>query len=155
MDYIVSGLPLAAFQPLFGLDDTALRAHDAVRVRADATPGFPCRITLEDAAPGESLLLLHWTHQPAGTPYRSGGPIFVRESALATARVRNAVPPQQRDRLLSVRGYDADGWMHDADVVDGTQLEATIERLFADPRIAYLHVHNARRGCYACRIDRG
>ena len=45
--------------------------------------------------------------------------------------------------------------MHDADVVDGTQLEATIERLFADPRIAYLHAHNARRGCYACRIDRG
>ena len=155
MDYVVSGLPLAAFQPLFGLDDAALRAHGAVRVRADATPGFPCRITLEDAAPGESLLLLHWTHKPAGTPYRSGGPIFVRESALATARVRNAVPPQQRDRLLSVRSYDADGWMHDADVVEGTQLEATIERLFADPRIAYLHVHNARRGCYACRIDRG
>lgn len=155
MDYVVSGLPLAAFQPLFGLDDAALRAHGAVRVRADATPGFPCRITLEDAAPGESLLLLHWTHQPAGTPYRSDGPIFVRESARATARVRNAVPPQQRDRLLSVRGYDADGWMHDADVVDGTRLEATIERLFADPRIAYLHAHNARRGCYACRIDRG
>lgn len=155
MDYIVSGLPLARFQPLFGLDDAALRAHGAVRVHADAMPGFPCRITLEDAAPGESLLLLHWQHQPADTPYRSGGPIFVREAALATARVRNAILPQQRDRLLSVRGYDADGWMHDADVLEGVQLEVAIERFFADPRIACLHVHNARRGCYACRIDRG
>ena len=79
----------------------------------------------------------------------------MRESALATARLRNVVPPQQRDRLLSVRGYDDDGWMHDADVVEGTQLEAVIERFFKDPRLAYLHVHNARRGCYACRIDRG
>ncbi|QNU15260.1 DUF1203 domain-containing protein [Thermomonas sp. XSG] len=154
MEYIVSGLPLAPFEPLFGLGDAALRAHGAVRIRADARPGFPCRITLEDAAPGESLLLLHWQHQPAATPYRSGGPIFVREGARATARVRNAIPPQQRERLLSVRGYDADGWMHDADVLEGTQLETAIERFFQDPRIACLHVHNARRGCYACRSDR-
>lgn len=154
MDYIVSGLPLEAFQPLFGLDDAALRTHRAVRVRADAAPGFPCRVTLDDAAPGESLLLLHWQHQHADTPYRSGGPIFVREAALATARVRNAIPLQQRDRLLSVRGYDASGWMHHADVLEGTQLEAAIGRFFDDPRIDYLHVHNARRGCYACRIDR-
>ncbi|ODU42919.1 MAG: hypothetical protein ABS98_13825 [Lysobacteraceae bacterium SCN 69-48] len=155
MDYVVSGLPLAPFEPLFGLDDAALRARGAVRVRADAVPGFPCRVTLEDAQPGESLLLLHWTHQPTDTPYRNGGPIFVREAARATARLHNAIPPQQRERLLSVRGYDAAGWMHDADVVEGTQLETVIERFFKDPRIAYLHVHNARRGCYACRIDRG
>lgn len=44
--------------------------------------------------------------------------------------------------------------MHDADVLEGTQLETAIERFFQDPRIACLHVHNARRGCYACRIDR-
>lgn len=154
MDYIVSGLPLSPFLPLFHLDDAALRARGVVRVRADAMPGFPCRITLEDAAPGESLLLLHWQHQPADTPYRAGGPIYVREQAQATARLRNGIPRQQRERLLSVRGYDADGWMHDADVVDGTRLEAAIERFFSDPRIDCLHVHNARRGCYACRIDR-
>ena len=79
----------------------------------------------------------------------------MRESAKASARFRNAIPAQQRGRLLSVRAYDGDGGMRDADVVEGVALEALVARFFADARVAFLHVHNARRGCYACRIDRG
>lgn len=155
MAYIVKGLPWEPFQPLFGLGEDALRARGVTRMVADARPGYPCRVTLEDAEPGESLLLLNWRHLDVDTPYRADGPIFVRESAIATREVRNAIPEQQRDRLLSVRAYDADGWMRDADVVDGVALEALVARFFADPRIAFLHAHNARRGCYACRIERG
>jgi hypothetical protein len=155
MDYVISGLPLPPFQSLFELDETSLRAHGAVRVVADAHPGYPCRITLQDAEPGERLLLLPWTHLDADTPYRAGGPIFVREAASASAVFRNEIPEQQRSRLLSVRAYDADGWMRDAEVDEGVRLDALIARFFADPQVAYLHVHNARRGCYACRIDRG
>lgn len=155
MDYTVRGLPLAPFQSLFGLPDAELRAHGAARVLADAVPGFPCRVTLEDAPPGESLLLLNWRHLDADSPYRADGPIFVRERAVETRVVRNAIPEQQRSRLLSVRAYDAGGWMRDADVVEGIDLEPLIARLFADPEVGYLHVHNARRGCYACRVDRG
>jgi hypothetical protein len=155
MDYVIRGLPLPPFQPLFGLDDVALRAYGAVRVIADAKPGYPCRVTLQDAEPGERLLLLPWTHLDVDTPYRAGGPIFVRESALAQGVFRNMVPEQQRGRLLSVRAYDADGWMRDAEVDEGVRLEALIERFFADPQVACLQVHNARRGCYACRVDRG
>jgi len=154
MDYLVSGLPPGPFLPLFGRDDAALRAHGAARIVADASPGYPCRVTLEDAAPGETLLLLHWPHLDVRTPYRSGGPIFVREAATRAAVFRNRVPEQQRSRLLSVRAYDVAGWMRDAEVDEGTRLEALIERFFADPGIAFLHVHNARRGCYACRVDR-
>lgn len=155
MDYLVKGLPLDTFQPLFGLSDEALRERGVVRCVADAKPGFPCRITLQDAEPGETLLLLNWRHQDADTPYRSDGPIFVRESALSTFEARNEIPEQQRTRLLSVRAYDQAGWMHAADVVEGAELEPLIEKFFADPNIGYLHAHNARRGCYACRIDRG
>ena len=155
MDYIVSGLPLDPFQPLLGLDDAALAARGITRMRVDVKPGFPCRITLEDAEPGETVLLLNWRHLDGDTPYRSDGPIFVRESALETRVVRNAIPEQQRSRLLSVRAYDGDGWMRDAEVVEGAGLEPLIARFFADPEVGYLHVHNARRGCYACRVDRG
>ncbi len=154
MDYFVRGLPLAPFQYLFGMDDAGLRARGTARMTADSKPGYPCRITLEDAEPGETLLLLNWRHLDADSPYRSDGPIFVRESAAATREVCNAIPDQQRSRLLSVRAYDADGWMHDAEVIEGVGLEALIERFFSDPHIAFLHAHNARRGCYACRIDR-
>ena len=155
MDYIVRGLPLAPFAPLFGMNEAELRARGVTRVVADAKPGYPCRITLEDAEPGETLLLLNWRHLDADSPYRSDGPIFVREGATATRELRNAIPQQQRSRLLSVRAYDAGGWMRDAEVVEGIALEALVERFLADPRVAFLHAHNARRGCYACSIERG
>lgn len=155
MGYIVRGLPVQEFRALFGLGHEALRERGVVRQWAAAKPSYPCRITLQDAEPGESLLLLAWEHQDAGTPYRSGGPIFVRESATATFEARNHIPEQQRSRLLSLRAYDEAGWMHRADVVEGTGLESLIGSIFADPKIEYLHVHNAPRGCYACRIDRG
>ena len=154
MDYVISGLPLQPFQQLFGLDDAELARRGAVRMTADSKPGFPCRITLQDAEAGETLLLLNWRHHDADTPYRADGPIFVRESARQTCASRNAVPEQQRGRLLSVRAYDAAGWMQDAEVVEGVALEALIGRWFDNAAIAYLHVHNARRGCYACRVDR-
>jgi hypothetical protein len=100
------------------------------------------------------MLLLSYAHQPAGTPYASAGPIFIRRTAVATRTSLNEVPEQQRRRLLSVRAYDHRDWMVDAEVQEGTQLEALIERFLANPQVSYLHVHNARRGCYACRIDR-
>jgi hypothetical protein len=45
--------------------------------------------------------------------------------------------------------------MTDAEVVEGTALEPLIESMFADPAVAFLHVHNAKRGCFAARVDRG
>lgn len=155
MKYVINGLPLQPFQSLFGLDEVALHERGIVRQVADSKPGFPCRITLQDAESGETLLLLPWTHLDVATPYRASGPIFVREAALTTGVFRNTIPEQQRSRLLSVRAYDAEGWMRDAEVAEGTLLESLIERFFADAQVAYLHVHNARRGCYACRVDRG
>jgi len=78
----------------------------------------------------------------------------VRESAKTEAVIENEVPPYLATRLLSVRAFDAEGMMVDADCVDGAALEPLIDRMFEEPRIAYLHVHNARRGCFAARIDR-
>lgn len=155
MGYVVTGLPLQPFQPLFSMGDAALQARGVVRMQVDTRPGFPCRVTLEDVEPGKTVLLLPWRHHDVDTPYRADGPIFVSESARETAVFRNAIPEQQRSRLLSVRAYDAAGWMHEAEVVEGARLEPLIARYFDDPRIGYLHVHNARRGCYACRVDRG
>jgi hypothetical protein len=59
-----------------------------------------------------------------------------------------------RGRLLSLRAYDASGQMLDADVVQGRDCDALIRQLFENPDVAYIHAHNAKRGCYAGRIDR-
>jgi hypothetical protein len=59
-----------------------------------------------------------------------------------------------RVRLLSLRAYDAEGMMLDADVVEGDKIEPLIAKMFANPDTSYIHAHNAKRGCYSGRIDR-
>jgi hypothetical protein len=117
-------------------------------------PGYPCRVSLEDAEPGERLLLLTFEHHGVDSPYRASGPIYVREGAVQADPAVNEVPLQLRRRLLSVRAYSAAGMMRDASVVEGKDLEGAVETLFADPKVAYLHLHNAIPGCYAARVER-
>lgn len=155
MSYVITGLDPAPFHRFYGLSDQALAREQVVRVTADGKPGFPCRVTLEDAEPGEALLLLNFEHLPDATPYRSRHAIFVREGAETPARFEDSIPEQLVCRLLSVRAFDADAMMTDAEVVEGTALEPLIETMFADPAVAFLHVHNAKRGCFAARVDRG
>ena len=99
------------------------------------------------------MILTHFEHQPADTPYRAGHAIYIRKGEQTYDAV-DQVPEQLRLRLLSVRAFDAKGIMVGADVVDGKDLECTIEQLFGDERADYLHVHYAKAGCYAARIDR-
>lgn len=152
--FAISGLDPAPFAALYGLDEAALAERGVERVQVSDHPGFPCRITLEDAPVGEQMLLLNYEHLPVDTPYRQRHAIFVREGAMLPARYRNEVPDQLARRLLSVRAYDAAGQMIDADVIDGRDLATLIGRFFAEPKAAYLHAHNARQGCFAARIDR-
>lgn len=154
MSFQIVALPLEPFAPLFALDDDALRALGARRYVADRQPGFPCRVSLAAAAPGERVVLVPYVHQDADSPYRASGPIFVRENARPITLDAGAVPELLRSRVLSVRAYDADALMLSADVVEGGNLEGVIELMLADRRVAYLHVHFARPGCFACRVDR-
>ena len=154
MPFQIHALPLDAFAPLFTLSDDVLRARNARRVVAEGRPVYPCRVSLQDAAEGERLLLLPHDHHVVDTPYRASGPIYVRESAVPALPGVDEVPALLRSRLLSLRAYDARGMMVWADVLPGTELESGIAQLFARERSAYLHVHYAKPGCYACRVDR-
>lgn len=154
MSFQIRALPARPFAPLFALTDDELRALGAVRQTVDRTPGFPCRVSLADAEPGETVVLVHYEHQPADTPYRAAHAIYVREGAREARPAPGEVPDVLRRRLLSVRGFDAAGMMVGADVVDGRALEPAVARLFADERVAYLHLHHAKPGCYAARVER-
>jgi hypothetical protein len=150
----VTGLSPEPFRHLFGLSDEALAREGACRYVADSKPGFPDRIEISDAEPGETLLLVNHVHQPADTPYRASHAIFVRERDVAPTDMIDALPPAMRARPLSLRGFDAQGMMVEGDLVDGSEAEGTIELFFANEAVAYIHAHYARRGCYAGRIDR-
>ena len=149
----ITGLPSAAFRPLFGLSDDALARHRARRSVVDG-PGFPDRVALVDAEVGASVLLVNHAHLPDDGPYRASHAIFVVERDQPTFDAIDRVPDALRSRMLSLRGFDADGMMVDADLVAGADVETLVARLFALPAVAFVHAHFAKRGCYACRIDR-
>jgi hypothetical protein len=150
----IHALPAEPFASLFALADHPLHERGIRRVTAQESPGYPCRVSLQDAAVGESLLLLPYTHHDVDTPYRASGPIYVREVATQAQPDIDAVPALLRSRLISLRGYDARGMMVSADVCAGTELESGIAALFALERVDYLHLHYAKPGCYACRVVR-
>ncbi len=150
----ISPLPATEFAALFGLSDEALHGRLARRVVVDRPNAFPCRVSLEDAQPGEAVILANYAHQAADTPFRATHAVYVREGAAPATPAVGEVPAQLRRRTLSLRAFDDTGMMIAADLAEGSRLEPVVEALLADPRTAYLHAHFAKQGCYAARIDR-
>jgi hypothetical protein len=149
-------VPLARerFTELFALDDRTLANRGILRRTVPAEGGVPCRVSLEDARPGESVLLLPFVHHDVTTPYRASGPIYVREDARTAELEPGEVPEMLRRRLLSLRAYDARGMLVHSEVVQGADLELALGKAFEDAVVAYVHLHNARPGCFNCAVER-
>jgi hypothetical protein len=154
MSFRITGVSPSAYQPLYGLSDEELAARGAIRYVVDQKPGYPDRVEMREGEIGETVLLVNHFSQLANNPYRASHAIFVREGAVAAYDAVDEVPEVMRGRLLSLRAFDQDDMMVDADVIDGVQIETTIERFFSNPAVSYIHVHNAKRGCYSGRVDR-
>src|SRR5947208_16022864 len=133
MGFRIRGLDPAPFRPLFELSDAELKARGMVRKRADSFPGFPCRVTLEDAQPGEELLLLNYAHHDVASPYRGTSPIFVRRVAKEAATSVDTLPESVSHRLISVRAYDSEGLMRECAALPRRDAAALIGRYFRDP----------------------
>jgi hypothetical protein len=111
-------------------------------------------VSLQDAEPGETLLLLNYEHLAVASPYRARHAIYVRENARTATPAVNEVPGVLRTRLLSLRAYDRSGMMVEADVVHGSDVVPVIERIFSEENVDFIHIHNAKPGCFAARVDR-
>lgn len=155
MTFRIRGLDPAPFIPLYGLDDEALAARGATRVMVEVKPGYPDRIAMRDAYPGETMLLLNHVHLDADTPYRASHAVFVQEGAREAYDAIDTVPEVMARRPLSVRAFSADHMMTDAALIDGAEAAETFARMLAAPDVAVLHAHYAVRGCFAGRVERG
>jgi hypothetical protein len=156
MSFQVVGLKKSEFAPLVGLSEADLTARNVVRQVAvkSASSRFPCRVSLQDAESGESVLLLNFEHLDVSSPYRSRYAIYVREGASDVELAVNEIPEVMQHRPLAVRSFDAAGMLLDADLALGTDVISTIERLLDSEHAHYLHVHNAKHGCFVARVDR-
>jgi Protein of unknown function (DUF1203) len=152
----ISGISAEVLNEFRQLSDDELQERNVFRYIADKKPGYPCRISLVDAEVGESLLLLNFEHLRSSSPYRSLGPIFVRELAGETFVRIDEIPEVLRapGRILSVRAYDGNDMLAGATVIGTAEIDRTIQDFFANRQVTYLHVHYAGPGCFACRVDR-
>lgn len=154
MTYRIEGLDPARFAHLVGLTDDELAGYGAVRVVATADRGFPCRIGLDDARAGETLILLHHVSHEVATPYRSAYAIYVREGAKEPAVYEDEAPPVFEGRPLGLRGFGSDGMLKAATLAQSGEADAQIRTLLLNPDIHYIDAHNAAHGCFAARIER-
>ncbi len=154
MSFRIRGLAPEPFAPLFALDDETLAARGIQRVIADEPHSAPCRISLMDALPGEELLLLAYAHQPAASPFQASGPIFVRSGAEAPFDAVDVIPDAIARRTISVRAYDTAAMMIEGELVQGEDLPPLLDQLLARPEVDVVHLHYARRGCFAALAER-
>lgn len=153
-NFKIKSLNYTEFSGYFELTDLELEKIGAIRMTVDKFPGFPCRISLEDAQIGEEVILLPYNHHKTTSPYQASGPIFIRKKATAPTFEINQIPHMLNHRLLSLRGYDKNGMMKEASVVEGNTLKESIKKTFENEKIDYIHIHNARPGCYNCLVEK-
>jgi len=153
MTYRIEGLAPEAFESLFSMTDGELAARNAVRVTADSPTGYPCRVSLEDAAPGEELVLFNHVSNDVPTPFRTAYAIYVRKGA-EPAAYEDEAPVYLDRRTLSLRGFDEGGMLKDGLLAMPGEADAQIRALFGRPDIATIHAHSATYGCFLARIER-
>ncbi|MEC9066088.1 MAG: DUF1203 domain-containing protein [Pseudomonadota bacterium] len=154
MTYRIRGLDPAQFADRFAMDGDALAATLSLRLTARPEGYYACRVSLQEAAPGEEVLLTNFTHHDPANPYRSAFAIYVRRDADEPAEFVDSLPPVLRRRPIALRGYTADGCLHRASLALADDVDAAIRALLEDPDIAYIDAHNAAHGCFAARVER-
>lgn len=150
----LAGIDHRPYEHLFERETGELAELNIVRRVATTPTGFPCRVSLQDAVPGEELLLLNFLHHDVNSPYRASGPIYVRRGVHRRVLPPGEVPAYVTGRVISMRSYDAAGMMVAAEIAQGVDVAAALDRLLAEEAVAYVHLHNAPQGCFSCRADR-
>jgi hypothetical protein len=126
---------------------------DHAVITADSPNGFPCRHCLRWVQPGEQVILFPYPAIPPGHPYSESGPIFVHAEPCERYSATHEYPADFRnDRAF--RAYNANYDMIDAEVVDGSEPELVIEKLFRNPETTFVDARSVTRGCYTFRIQR-
>ncbi|CAM4160119.1 DUF1203 domain-containing protein [Pseudoalteromonas byunsanensis] len=142
------------FDSYMELSDEELAIHHAKWMIVDKEPGYPCRVSLEDAKIGERVLFIPYWHHDVQSAYRAMGTILVRERARNTQFEVNQVPTMLHHRFLSVKVYDSSNMMIAHDLAKGSELEVKLRSQFQNPNAAYIHLHYASPGCFCSAVYR-
>ncbi len=157
LPFVIHAIPDHVVSAARERSDAGTAADGDVR-RLVAEGGEPLRCCLQDAVPGERLLLFnHRPVLPAASPYQESGAVFAHarvvdcQGAEPTARY----PHDWRGRPQVLRAYDKKGSIHPSTRVhDGTDPEGVIAEVLSDPDVVLIHSRNIAHGCYMFAIGR-
>ncbi|MEX0299056.1 MAG: DUF1203 domain-containing protein [Kordiimonas sp.] len=147
-------LQAADFAHFQGKTDEELEKLGAKAYVAEPGGGYPCRLTLEGAKPGERVILLNYEHLPSRNPYQSRYAIFIREGMNEIVPAPGTIPKMIEGRSISVRAFNKNHMLVQAVVVDGVETPACFEAMLKDINVDYLHMHFAAYGCYIATVKR-
>ena len=153
-DFRFVALEIEKFLSLMVLSDVELESHHAKWMTVDEEPGYPCRVSLEDAKIGERVLFMPYWHHDVKSAYRAMGTVLVRENAKTTKLEVNNVPKMLLHRVLSLKAYDSNNMMVDHDIGMGPELEYKLKDQFHNPKVEYIHLHYASPGCFCSVVNR-
>lgn len=103
---------------------------------------------------GETIIALTYTHHNVDSPYRSCGPVFIRNNVVPVKLKINEIPPVLDNRFLSLRAYNQKSMMIDALTTQSDKIKSNIRKLLSNNDVDYIHIHNANPGCYSCSVER-
>jgi hypothetical protein len=117
--------------------------------------GEPLRCCLRNAEPGEQAILFGYEPRIPASPYREIGAVFAHAQQCDGPARSDGYPEGWRGKPQVLRAYDRRGWIHDSTRVhDGTDPEAVITAMLADPDVVQIHSRNVAWGCYMFTVTR-
>jgi Protein of unknown function (DUF1203) len=118
----------------------------------------PCRSCLKQFVAGDRRILFSYSPNAVGHPYNETGPIYIHADECEPYRQQNVFPTEvENGRIkfpLAFRVYNEDGVMIDAVLRNVMDASRTIESIFENSKVAFLHVRNAQFGCFVAHVDR-
>lgn len=140
--YTIHAIPADAAEELRAL-------HGLAAAHWTAAGGEPVRCCLRDARAGEQLLLVNYEPPLPPSPYREVGAVFVHAERCSGPDDVTTYPSDWYGRPQVLRAYDERGWIHPASRThDGSDPEAALAEVLAQPGVVQVHSRNVVYGCY-------
>jgi len=116
--------------------------------------GEPLRCCLRDARECEAILLFNYEPPLPDSPYRETGAVFVHADPCGGPPDGLRYPADWYGRPQVLRAYDRNGRIHPASRLhDGSDPEAAIAAVGAEPGVVLIHSRNVVYGCYMFAIE--
>jgi hypothetical protein len=114
---------------------------------------YPVRCCLRRVSGHEGVVLLSTQPPTADSPYAAPGPVYVHAAGCDGYHADGSLPEMLRGSTLSLRGYDSRHMITGTAVVPAEDVERAAGELLETAGAAYVFVHYAGPGCYACRVE--